>query len=85
MPVCLAAFFVVPLIGSNKARVYRCIGRLWVTLTLAFEFLLGHHVTGRPGCEVLRVFDVARGDLLLLVLAVAGISTRLAARVRGRL
>ena len=72
----------MPLVASRRARVYWCIGLLWVALTLAFEFLFGHYVAGKSWSEVCQVFNVARGNLFLVALIVAGLAPWLAARAR---
>jgi hypothetical protein len=80
--ILLIAFLAMPLVASRRARVYWSIGLLWVTLTLAFEFLFGHYVAGKPWSDIWAVFNVARGNLFLLVLVAAGLAPRLAARAR---
>ncbi len=81
--ILLVAFLSVPLVASRRARVYWSIGLLWVSLTLAFEFLFGHYAAGKPWKEIWQVFNVAHGNLFLLVLLVTGLAPRLAARARG--
>ena len=80
--ILLVAFLSMPLVAGRRARVYWCIGLLWVTLTLAFEFLFGHYVAGKSWSDICQGFNVARGNLFLLVLVAAGLAPRLAARAR---
>jgi len=80
--ILLVAFLSMPLVAIRRARVYWCIGLLWVVLTLAFEFLFGHYVAGKSWSEVCQVFNVARGNLFLVALIVAGLAPWLAARAR---
>ena len=42
----------------STARGVWSIGALWVTLTLAFEFLAGHYVFGTPWSELLADYNV---------------------------
>lgn len=81
--VFLVAFLTLPAIGRTTAAVYWAIGILWLGLTLAFEFLFGHYVAGKPWRDLTQVFNIARGDLFVLVLVATGCSPWLAARTRG--
>ena len=83
--ILLIAWLAIPAMGSAERGLYLRIGALWVLLTLAFEFLFGHFLAGRPWEEILAVFDVSEGDLFLLDLLVAGCAPWLAARGRGLL
>lgn len=58
------------------------IGALWVTLTLAFEFLAGHYVFGTPWRQLLADYNVFRGRIWVLVLITTAIGPWLAARSR---
>jgi hypothetical protein len=44
------------------------IGLLWMTLTVAFEFLFFHFVAGRPWSELLADYHISRGRVWVLVL-----------------
>ena len=44
------------------------IGVLWLLLTLAFEFLVGHYVFGTAWPKLLEDYDVTRGRIWPLVL-----------------
>jgi hypothetical protein len=46
------------------------IGALWVGLTIAFEFLAGHFVFGRPWDELLADYNLLAGRIWLMVLVV---------------
>lgn len=70
-------------IGSTEPKVYIFVGLFWVLLTLSFELLFGHYVAGKSWHEIMKVFNIQKGDLFLLVLVVAAISPWLAAKVRG--
>ncbi len=80
--VFLVTFFLIPFIGKKEGYVYLSIGLLWVVLTLAFEFLFGHYVAGRPWSEIVQVLNIRKGDLFIVVLIVSAISPWLAAKAR---
>jgi len=48
----------------------RRIGLQWLSMTLAFEYLLGHFVMGKDWPTLLQTLDVAHGNLFVLVLLV---------------
>lgn len=81
--VVLVAFATVAFLGAPAPRTLWLVGLFWVALTLAFEFLFGHFVAGKPWREILQVFDVGSGNLFLLVLVVTALAPRLAGRLRG--
>jgi hypothetical protein len=41
---------------------------IWLLLTLAFEFLAGHSLFGKPWDMLLADYDVVRGRIWVLVL-----------------
>jgi hypothetical protein len=43
------------------------IGLVWLGLTLAFELLFGHYVSGQPWNALLRDYDVLAGRLWILI------------------
>jgi hypothetical protein len=47
------------------------IGLIWLGLTLAFEFLVGHYVFGTPWEELRADYDILQGRLWILVLVAA--------------
>ena len=44
------------------------VGIIWLTLTVAFEFLFGHYVIKHPWSRLLHDYNVCEGRLWLLVL-----------------
>lgn len=44
------------------------VGAIWLVLTLAFEFLFGHFVSGMTWAALLADYDVRRGRLWIFVL-----------------
>lgn len=59
------------------------IGAGWIAMTLAFEFLVGHYVGGKPWSELLADYDVLHGRIWILVLAATGAAPWIAASIRG--
>jgi hypothetical protein len=43
-------------------------GLAWLALTLAFEFLAGHYVFGKPWNDLLADYDILSGRIWVLVL-----------------
>lgn len=58
------------------------VGGLWVVLTLAFEFLAGHYLFGRPWEVLWADYDLRAGRIWVLVLVVTLLAPALAAQVR---
>jgi hypothetical protein len=56
------------------------IGGSWVALTLAFEFLAGHYLFGKPWSELTQDYDVLSGRIWILVLVTTAVAPRLCAR-----
>ena len=61
------------------------VGILWLGLTLAFEFLVGHYVLGNPWSALLEDYDLSRGRIWIAVLIVTFFAPLWAGRVRGML
>ncbi len=78
-----ATYLAFPLLGKQSSGVYFLIGLQWVTMTLAFEFLFGHYVIGKPLGEILQVFNLVRGDLFLVALLASLFAPWLIARIKG--
>jgi len=74
---------LISFVGSTEPNVYVWVGLFWVLLALSFEFLFGHYVAGKSWQEIMKVLNIKKGDLFLLVLVVTAISPWLAAKVRG--
>ncbi len=43
-------------------------GLFWMALTVAFEFLFFHYVSGEPWAKLLAAYDIASGQLWPLIL-----------------
>ena len=59
-----AVFRFWPLVSARQAAL---VGLAWLSLTLAFEFLLGRFVSGLAWGEMLAEYDVTAGRLWALV------------------
>src|SRR6476619_4798048 len=68
--VLAASWFLVPWVEPSGAGDTWVIGVLWVTLTLAFEFLAGHYVFGNTWARLLADYDLRSGRIWILVLVV---------------
>lgn len=83
--ILLVTWMSIGWIRPTSAAAAFAIGALWLALTLAFEFLVGHHGFGKPWGELLEDYDLRRGRIWLLVLLVTFGAPVWAARVRGLL
>lgn len=87
--LCIIVFIVTylsfPLFGKQNALTYFYIGVQWVSMTLLFEFLFGHYVIGKTWSSLFQVFDIMKGDLMILVLLVSLISPLLVARIKNHI
>jgi hypothetical protein len=77
------AYVAVPWFGVNPVTSFLLIGVQWVLMTLLFEFLFGHYVSGKSWQDLLQVFNILKGDLFLVVLVISLFAPCLVARVRG--
>ena len=59
------------------------IGVLWLILTLAFEFLVGHYVFGTAWATLLEDYDVTRARIWPLVLVLVFVSPVWTGLMRG--
>lgn len=61
------------------------VGSLWLALTVAFEFLVGHYGFGKPWADLLADYDLRRGRIWIVVLVVTFLAPLWSARLRGLL
>lgn len=80
--VFLVAYVSIPFF-PRKRNTYILIGVGWFVLTLTFEFVFGHFVAGKPWHEILRAFDVPKGDLFVVALVTTLIAPWFSAKIRG--
>ena len=60
----------IPWIAPRSLQEAWTIGVLWVALTLAFEFLAGHFLFGKPWQELLADYNIFEGRIWVMVLIV---------------
>ncbi len=77
------SFVSVSFLRLSRPAAFILVGISWVLLTLAFEFLFGRFVVGKSWDSIMKVFNVADGNLFVVVLLVTAISPWLTARWRG--
>jgi hypothetical protein len=66
--VLLVTWLSIAWIAPATTRDALLIGALWLLLTLAFEFLVGHYVFQKPWSELTEDYHVMRGRIWPLVL-----------------
>ena len=81
--VFLVTYIFIGFFRTTEPADYFLIGAQWVVMTLAFEFLFGHFVVGKSWGQLLQTFNIAQGDLFLVVLVVSLLSPYAAARIKG--
>jgi len=81
--VFLVTWLTIGWIGPASRGDAVRIGVLWLVLTLAFEFLIGHYIFRQPWPALLEDYDLSRGRIWLLVLLVVLTAPLLAAHLKG--
>ena len=81
--ILLATWATIGWIGPATRREAFGIGAMWLALTLAFEFGVGHYGFGKPWRELLADYNLARGRIWVAVLIVTLFAPSWAARLRG--
>ena len=80
----LLAYLFIPWTRAEGTGRLLAVGFLWLILTLGFELSFGHYVFGMPWEVVLAEFNLLKGKLFPLGLAVLTLSPIIAARWRAR-
>lgn len=80
--VFLICFFTIGIFSQLKPHDYFIIGLSWVCMTLVFEYLFGHFVTGKSWHEINQIFNLKKGDLFILVLVTTVAAPWLSAKLR---
>ena len=78
--IVVGGWMAVPWIGPRSTHDAWIIGGTWVVLTLAFEFLAGHFLFGKPWQELFADYNIAAGRIWVLVLIVTLVAPVLAYR-----
>lgn len=81
--VFIVTYVSFPLFGRKGYLTYLCIGLQWVTMTLIFEFLFGHYVEGKSWSSIFTIFNIMKGNLLIIVLVTSLLSPLLVAKIKG--
>ena len=68
-------------IGSAKEAWI--IGFLWLAMTVAFEFLFGHYVSGQPWSALLHDYNVFAGRVWVVILVAAFVGPYWVYRLNG--
>jgi hypothetical protein len=75
--VFLLAWLLMPWIGARRWTDAWKVGALWLALTLAFEFLVGHYVLRNSWGNLLADYNLSHGRIWILVPIMTLISPRL--------
>jgi hypothetical protein len=78
------AWLSIPWIAPGTARRAWAVGGLWLSLTVAFEFLAGHYAFGHAWETRLADYHLLRGRVWLLVLVTTFVAPAWAWRAPAR-
>ncbi len=81
--ILLATWLTIRWIGPKSSREALGVGVLWVVLTLAFEFGVGHYGLGKSWTELFADYDLRRGRIWIAVLIVTLLAPLWTFRLRG--
>jgi hypothetical protein len=81
--ILLATWLTIRWIGPTTQGQARTVGALWVGLTLAFEFGVGHYGFGKSWAQLLADYDLLRGRIWFLVLLATFVAPMLTFTRRG--
>ena len=81
--ILLATWLTIRWIGPTTPGQAMTVGALWVGLTLAFEFGVGHYGFGTSWAELLADYDLLRGRIWILVLLATLVAPMLTFTRRG--
>jgi hypothetical protein len=80
--ILLVSWLALPWYGLLSPSQYWRIGLVWLLMTILFEFGLGYLIARKSWAELLDAYDIATGNLWLVVLATTLVAPRLSARLR---
>ena len=66
--------FIVGRFPPESSAQAAAIGAIWVVMTVTFEFLFGHYVSGYPWNALFRDYNLLAGRIWILVLIWTGIA-----------
>jgi hypothetical protein len=78
----IATLFIRWLHASRVSQLLG-VGVLWIVLTLAFEIILGRVILGYSWEQIAADYNVFQGGLMSFGLVWLGLSTLIAAKIRG--
>ena len=81
--ILLVAWLSIRWIGPATVRQAWLVGFLWLSATVAFEFLAGHYLFRNPWPKLLADYDVRQGRVWVVVLVATLLAPRWAAGARG--
>lgn len=62
-------FFLTRIWTIESSVQALAIGGIWLTLTIAFEFIFGHYIIGHAWSRLIHDYNLLKGRLWVLVLA----------------
>lgn len=80
--ILLVAWLSIRWIGPATVQQAWLVGVLWLSATVAFEFLAGHYLFRNPWAKLLADYDVRQGRVWVLVLVATLLAPRWAAGAR---
>ena len=81
--ILLLSWLTIGWMAPRSAGEAWAIGALWVALTLAFEFLAGRYLFGKPWPDLFEDYNLAAGRIWILALITTAVAPWLMARWRG--
>jgi hypothetical protein len=81
--ILVVAYLLFGWLRAPDRKALMLVGLLWLVLTVAFEFGVGHFVFGRSWESLGEDYNLSKGGLLQLGLVVLALSPLIAARLRG--
>ena len=79
----VVSWFALPWYGQLASSSYWNLGVLWLVLTILFEFGFGHFVAHKSWADLLDAYNIAKGNLWVVVLVATFLSPWLAAKLKG--
>ena len=81
--ILLVAWLSIRWIGPASVQQAWLVGVLWLSATVAFEFLAGHYLFRNPWPKLFADYDVRQGRVWVVVLVATLLAPRWAAGARG--
>lgn len=81
--ILLVAWSSIRWIGPASVQQAWLVGVLWLSATVAFEFLAGHYLFRNPWPKLLADYDVRQGRVWVVVLVATLLAPTWAAGARG--